>query len=408
MIDRREKQKDIIELIAKLDITPTMYKNAVEKYKALAQHLEGSGIKADIYPQGSFAIGTVVRPSVVDPNAYYDLDFICQLDVVKDSVAPSELRQTIKNALIDSQIYKERLEFDENCFTITYADVDDIGFKIDVVPAADESAVTKRQLQNMSVRPDLISTAIAIPRCTQEKNYLWITSNPRGIRTWFDEINRPFALFSREERRQTMFRENRSVFDSVEAIPEALERSSLQRVIQILKRHRDVYYARLQRSDIEELKPISAIITVVVSQIAKSAAPQLGVFDLLEYTIRELSVYSERLKLNDDMFARTYGARSLINRENGKWKIRNPSNPEDNLADRWNTNKEAPKFFFMWLNACKQDLILSMSLSDSEFRRTMENAFGSASVQKVWADKYKLSADPAPRPIITTAKPYRA
>lgn len=30
-----------------------------------------------MYPQGSFAIGTVVRPNVKNPDANYDLDFIC-------------------------------------------------------------------------------------------------------------------------------------------------------------------------------------------------------------------------------------------------------------------------------------------------------------------------------------------
>ncbi len=76
MINKPERQQDIIRLVQSLDISPTMHKNAVEKYRALANYLEENGIDAEIYPQGSFALGTVVRPSANDANAKYDLDFI--------------------------------------------------------------------------------------------------------------------------------------------------------------------------------------------------------------------------------------------------------------------------------------------------------------------------------------------
>ena len=69
MICIAERQDDILKLISQLDISPTMHKNAVEKYKALASFLEGCGIEADIYPQGSFAFGTVVRPSCKDSDS---------------------------------------------------------------------------------------------------------------------------------------------------------------------------------------------------------------------------------------------------------------------------------------------------------------------------------------------------
>ena len=190
-------------------------------------------------------------------------------------------------------------------------------------------------------------------------------------------------------------------------IPEALERSSLQRIIQIMKRHRDVYYTNLHRSDYEELKPASVIITAIVARIAKSADSHMSVFDLLEYVLHELSVYSNRLVLNEYAFSHTYGTRTVINQINGKWMIPNPSNPEDNLADRWNSNKEIPKCFFRWIDVCIHDLISSMSLSDSEFRTNMENAFGSAAIQNKWSDKYKCSTLIDPAPIKTTAKPYR-
>ena len=74
-----ERQQDILSIISELDISPTMYSNAVEKYKAITAYLESYGIEAEMYPQGSFAFGTVVRPTSKSADANYDLDFICQI-----------------------------------------------------------------------------------------------------------------------------------------------------------------------------------------------------------------------------------------------------------------------------------------------------------------------------------------
>lgn len=104
-----ERQSDILKLVERLDISPSMYKNAEEKYHALADFLEKCGIEADIYPQGSFALGTVVRPSAKDPDAAYDLDFICQIRHTRDEIAPSELRRKIQAALQSDERYKKRL-----------------------------------------------------------------------------------------------------------------------------------------------------------------------------------------------------------------------------------------------------------------------------------------------------------
>lgn len=268
MIINPERQKDILKLISQLDISPTMYKNATEKYQALASFLEDCGIDADMYPQGSFAFGTVVRPSANDPDAAYDLDFICQLRVTPDQISPSELRSKIENALSNSDRYSGKLHVYEECFTIEYADINGVGFTIDIVPATDERLSKKMELKAKSSRPDLLDTAIAIPRHNGERNYSWLTNNPRGFQKWFQEINQPFLNYNRTLRRQKIYEANRSVFASIDDIPEGLERSSVQRVVQILKYHRDVYYHNLPRVDGDTLKPISAIINTIVAGIS--------------------------------------------------------------------------------------------------------------------------------------------
>lgn len=402
-----ERQKDILSIIASLDISPTMYRNAVEKYKAITKFLSDCGIEADMYPQGSFAFGTVVRPNAKDPSANYDLDFICQVSGNRSDFTPSELRKKIESALTSSGVYGGKLEVYEECFTIEYADISGVGFTIDIVPATDETYENKNRLIKKSKSPKLIGTAIAIPKHNGNRNYSWLTNNPKGFRTWFDEINEPFLISSRAAYRRRLFEENRAIYSSVEEIPHELERSALQRVIQLLKYHRDVYYAKLKDGD--DLKPISAIINAVVAQIASQHTPDCSVFELLEFVLNEFNIYAQQEKLTFKEFSQVYGNRTVFSRPDGKWYISNPANPEDNLADKWNQDGRIPMHFFRWVKAVRADLIESLQQeNEQQFRTAIENGLGSMSVSSVLGKKYCSTTPPKPIVLQGAAKPYRS
>lgn len=401
-----ERQKDILSIIASLDISPTMYRNAVEKYNAITKFLSDCGINAEMYPQGSFAFGTVVRPNAKDPSANYDLDFICQVKGSRENYAPSELRQKIEDALTSSGIYGGKLKVCKECFTVEYADINGVGFTIDIVPATDETTENKMRLTQKSWAPELIGTAIAIPKHNGERNYTWLTNNPKGFRKWFDKINEPFLAASREAHRQHLLENNRALFSSVEEIPHELDRSALQRVIQLLKYHRDVYYANLKDGD--DLKPISAIINVVTAQIASQYTSDCSVFDLLEFVLEELNIYAQQEKITFKNFAQLYGNRTVFSRPDGKWYISNPANPEDNLANKWNQDGRIPMYFFRWVKAVKADLIESLQLdNEQQFRTAIENGLGSTSVFSVLGKKYCSTTPPKPITLQGAAKPYR-
>ena len=57
---KESRQNEILQLTKKLDITPAMRKDAEGKYQAIATYLQSQGVECNIYPQGSFALGTVV------------------------------------------------------------------------------------------------------------------------------------------------------------------------------------------------------------------------------------------------------------------------------------------------------------------------------------------------------------
>lgn len=404
LIKIAERKRDILKIIENLDITPTMFNNAVEKYNALAHYLNDNELSADIYPQGSFALGTIIRPNTKDSDASYDLDFICHVHSEKENMSPSELRNRIEYVLKNSGVYRDKLKVFDECFTIQYADINGVSFSIDIVPAVEESTSVKKILISKSNRPDLIETSIAIPKHTGNKNYTWLTNNPRGFKTWFEEINSHFLAVQRAEIRNAIYASHRDTFDSIDEIPSDLERTTLQRVIQIIKFHRNNYYEKLENGD--DLKPISAIVNTLAAHIAKNADPSWDVFSLLSFILNELKIYSEHMRIDSNEFDKLYNLRSAITHNNKIWTIQNPANPHDNLADKWNTNSDIPKTFFKWVSICYDDLITSLNLPDIEFRSNLENAFGENIVRNSLGTKYN-SAPPKPIYPLYAAKPYR-
>ena len=398
-----ERQNDILEIIEHLDISPTMYQNAIEKYNHLTTYLEKHGYAVKMYPQGSFALGTVVRPIHRGDDASYDLDFIYQVSSPKKRITPKELRDEVEAVLRESHLYDDRLVVNDECFTIEYADVNGIGFSIDIVPAIAEDEDKKRQLKSESFRPELIDDSIAIPK-SEDRRYTWLTNNPKGYKNWFSAINDPYAALNREAVRRSIFSQNRALFNSVEDIPTGLERSPVQRVIQILKYHRNVYYSKYPGG--KELKPISAIIGTLVAQVAEKHVPTMGTFDLLQSVLNELRVYSEQLTSNQSTFKQAHPGNTLLMREGQKWVLRNPANPEDNLTDAWNNNPRIAPVFFKWLTCAHTDLISSLSLSDAEFRTQIAGAFGDKQVRRVWGSKYEKTHTSAITPN-SQSKPWR-
>lgn len=386
MVSLELRKKDILDLVKKLDISPSMYKNATEKYKNVATYLEENGANADIYPQGSFALGTIIRPYSKDKECAYDLDFICQHNDETKETGAQEVKEKLGNILRESDLYSGKLIECDECYTIEYSKINDIEFRLDIVPAVDENEAKKIQLASRCKNPDLVTSSIAIPSRAE-----WITNNPKGYKKWFDSINAPFKDYNRVLRRQALFESASATYKSIEELPEELERSSLQRVIQIIKYHRNVYFSNKPTS----VRPLSAIITTLVAQISQYASTDYDVFDLLAYVLKELTIYSKYQVLNESVFKSTYQNKNIISRNEGKWKIENPANPDDNLADTWNENKIAASDFFKWITFITKDLISSLSASDTDFKVLLESAFGYAFVNAgIDLKKYSAASQP--------------
>lgn len=373
----RFKANDLEKIAEKLDISPTMYDYAVARYKGIAQYLADNGINADFYPQGSFRTGTVVRPIKDGVEADYDIDVICALSTKKEAITPKQTKKTVGRTLANNSVYKEKLQPEEDrCWTLKYSGVSEgIGFSLDVVPSVQESHSAIADFISSGVKIQYAGTTLAITEKKGADSYSWLSSNPKGFGSWFDEINKPFHDYQYEARRKAYFESNRKQFRAdavVETVPDYHVKSSLQRSIQILKRHRDLYYTRVENG--RDLRPASVIITSLAARAAAGASPALGLEGLLMHIAYGLREYSSLLQGRTPAARFEGEQRTIIQKRSGKWYIPNPVNPNDNYADAW--TDQTARTFFKWIDAVVKDLVDATPANEGQYVTSLQRAFG--------------------------------
>lgn len=388
-----------------LDITPSMYKLALDRVESVKSCLMAGGIPADFYLQGSFRYGTVIRPLRHGTEGSYDVDVVCQIKKEKLTVEPARIKNMVGDVLKKDGTYSQILDDEgRRCWTLEYAEQGSVGFHIDILPSVpEESRIIAELMQRYLVDPAYASSAIAITDRT-DRGYSWSPSNPAGFGIWFDNVNRPFFSKLVASERQVIYQRNQALFKSPDDVPAPLVRTPLQRVIQILKRHRDI---RFSGQSNEDEKPISMIITTLVSQIVKNEnCTTTDTYALLSFVVERLAFYSGLLR--DVQGPAAKYANAVIHRDasSGQWFIPNPVDPKENFANRWyeDDNKRA-KAFFQWVTWAKTDLVDALQNSGFDID-SFKKVFGDTiveSAKKVYQDNVK----PVP-PVIITAppKPY--
>lgn len=400
---QRNVTADIDKLIQSLDITVAMYLKAKQKYDGIAAYLTSKGITAAFYPQGSFRLGTVIRPLRRGHDDLYDLDVVGELRLKRDhpGLTAELVKKDIGKHLNESDEYANvLLPEDRRCWTLLYQDD---GFALDIIPAAHETdEYISALITDFHVEPRFAENAIAITDKLSESNYIFCTSNPRGYALWFDEINEPYLSISREAHRRIVLNESKGLFASTEEIPPILDRSALQRVIQILKRHRDVYFSNASKANekIWEYRPSSVIITTLCARIAQNTLPTGDVLDLLHTMVTELKEHSKLQGENSSLSFEIEHKRAYIQKNAQKWSIRNPVNPGDDFTDSW-TAKDA-EWFFRWVDAVIDDLFVQLDTNESHHFAALKSAFGKEYVEAVIPES-KLPYVPK---IVTGTQPY--
>ena len=316
--------QELQNLAESLDIPPQVAEQAVSTYDDVAEWLgqEDSPLREyspNIYPQGSFRLGTIIRP--IQPEAGFDVDLVCRLDIPKERTTQADLKMSVGDRLRISPDFRHLLEERRRCWTLDYPQQ----FHLDILPAIPD--------------PDAGEHSILI---TDTDLRLWQFSNPIAYSEWFFE--RMSQVLT--EARALMAK---SAGVSIEDIPEWRVRTPLQRSVQLLKRHRDAHF----RHD-DERRPVSIIITTL-------AANAYG---------GEKDIESALIKLVRDM------PEHIENRK-GKWWVCNPAHPDENFADKWNESPERRKAFLAWLERVFNDLGRAhIAKSVQENRNNLAESFG--------------------------------
>lgn len=149
--------------------------------------------------------------------------------------------------------------------------------------------------------------------------FYWLKSNPDGYAIWF--ANRCHEKLSK---RQLLTE------DIIPIAKYNQSKTPLQRIVQILKRHRDIRFGH------DEKRPISIIITTLA---AKAYKGESNIFEGLVNVVEHMKD-------------------GITKDENGNDKVANPLNESENYAEKWIKDPERKEYFYNWLEWVKADLNL--------------------------------------------------
>ncbi len=330
----------IDKIIASIDIPDSAYEKAEARYKNLGEWFERSEahcgpFSPHIFPQGSFRLGTVIRP--LDSDGEYDLDISCRLraGLTKSNVTQEQLKELVG---VDVEEYraargiKDRKERKHRCWRLNYADT--LKFHLDIVPSIPESVERRRLIKEAIIQtriPDDLAITLAdlSVSITDDRlaNYRfiddnWKLSNLEGFALWFEY--RMKLAKSLLESRALQAKAAR-----IDDLPAYRWKSPLQRCVQILKRHRDIEFA----SD-PDGKPASIIITTLA---ARAYQGETEVADALHTILTSMG--------------------ALVSPTTPR--VPNPVNPAEDFTDRWrdpsSSHRNLEVKFWRWLQKAQSD-----------------------------------------------------
>lgn len=376
MLTQEQKQQfsEILDELGKtLDVTETQYEAAVKSYKYVGEWLSANDsplaeYNPEILPQGSFLLQTMIRP--VHDNDELDVDLVCKLEKIRPGLTQYALKEMVGNRLKANGTLLKLLQIPDGrrCWTLQYSE--SAKFHLDVLPSVVapgykeilEKALSATELadaNNLGVRiTDKTSTNYKTSTNLQE----WMKSNPFGYAIWF------------QGRCKTSTHEVKMLSEVIQPVPKFQKNKlPLQRVVQILKRHRDMKFNG------NEDKPISIIITTLAAKAYNKET------NIIEALLNVVNGMSSHIDVRYSM-------------AHGKWIkwISNPVNEEENFADKWQEYPMRETNFYDWLAEIKKDLASITAQGGKGLQllnESMSKPFGKDAVAKTfsnYAEKNRL------------------
>lgn len=346
-----QSDKFIQALVDELEVPEERYAQAELRYKSFGDwtHREDSTVlkyDPEVYVQGSFRLGTVIKPT--NKEGEYDIDLVCVLNKLSKTALTQEALKSLLESEVQSyrkaQGIKKPVKESRRCWTLEYAE--GAQFHMDILPAIPNAEGQRILLEYKGMDARFSESAISIT----DKDHLyygmitddWPRSNPIGYCEWFksqmaESFERIRKVLAEAEIKKGI------ITASVEDIPEYRVRTPLQQAIMILKRHRDDMF-----NDEPDIKPISIIITTL-SAHAYDGEPDVG---------KALLGILERME-------------NYIGYKDEQHVVLNPTDATENFADRWEEYPERRDAFFSWLKQARSDFTTLATLT--EFKTMAES-----------------------------------
>lgn len=354
---REEFEKIILALGETLDISETQYNALVQSYNAVGKFLQGDQELGSydplVSPQGSLRLGTIIQP--VNEGDDMDVDLVFRLNDKHPEWTQKTLKDKVGARLKSSPMYCDMLDDEgKRCWTLLYRqDSENLKerYHMDILPSVASRDYEEQMKQVLAEafdvnKTDKISIRITdkgrVGYNTQTDIKDWLKSNPDGYAIWF----------------ASRCKENLSKCQLLteDIIPIGKynpNKTPLQRIVQILKRHRDIMFNH------DDDKPISIIITTLAAQAYK------GENDVLEGLVNVVTHMRDYITKDAD----------------DSDKVANPLNLSENYAEKWKIVPKKRENFYNWMDAVNRDLNAVLSSSGPAIWNSMKKPFGQMIVE---------------------------
>lgn len=309
-------QESLKDIIKDIDVSDANYEKAEKRYKSIASHVKESNMaesNPDIYLQGSFKLGTAIKPLTEEGS--YDIDIVCNFTKLsRSSQSQYSLKSdlgTVVKEYVKSNSMLNSAKKSKRCWTINYVDEDN--FHIDILPSVPLN------------KEDDGFIAITDEENAEYYNISddWEVSNAKDYANWFME--------------HSNFKTHKLLvakrfYAKIEDVPDYKVKTPLQRVVQVFKRHAEVMF-----EENIEYKPSSIIITTLITKQYKDAS-------LLYNNLIDIMTHIA-LKMEDG-----------VDYKDGKPCIYNPVNNKEVLSGKWGKDEIYFDEFQRWIFQLKADL----------------------------------------------------
>ena len=346
--DNGLQREDILTRIAvSLELDETRKQRMKSAYNAVYDILEKDEVffsKVDflVYPQGSKAIGTTVKPRGKEE---FDLDITVEIRDLYYNYTSSEIYNHLIRVLSNNDIYKEKLVKKNRCARIDYVG----DFHMDVLPGC------------------IVITGDSKIMVPDRELSSWTSSNPKGYANWFTQKAETVSSSSLNKAFRTFSALNEAKAEQ-EELPndDIYSKEPLKRAVQLTKRYRDIFFEKNPKH-----KTSSIILTTIFGELYEGEPSIYQTIDsILNKIVKRYTDY-QYLFENQGIYKRI--------------KVLNPVNSDEDFTEKWDNEKEYYTQFIAFAKSYKEKW---EKLKNGDFG-VAEELFGSDRIKGILTEQLK-------------------